>query len=289
MTSNPTSDAPTTTSAPKAHATKPIKLVALDLDGTIVDHDLNISAPTMSLLQHLINKTDVKVVIATGRMYPSALPYAQKIGITTPLISYQGAVIRTMDTEAKFIHHTPVPLDIARHVIDVLRHHKVSVNLYVNDVLYTNHDNQLATVYAQVAGITPIKTENLHDHLTAAPCKMMAIDSDDNRINEVYRILQQEFPDQLTFCRSRPNFCEVISKETSKWNAIDVLAKQYGLDPSEIMAIGDQENDISMLEGAGMGVAMGQAPDHVKAVANHITDTIDNDGARKAIEQFVNV
>ena len=55
------------------------------------------------------------------------------------------------------------------------------------------------------------------------------------------------------------------------------------------MAIGDQENDISMLEGAGMGVAMGQAPDHVKAVANHITDTIDNDGARKAIEQFVNV
>ncbi len=262
-----------------------IKLVALDLDGTIVNDDLKISEPTLKVLEHLIKNTDIRVVVATGRMHPSALPFAQQIGTPEPLISYQGAMIRSMDGESTYLHHTPIPMDIAEEVVQMLTDESFNMNLYVSDTMYTNHENPYATRYARISGITPVKSHNLLESLTAPPSKMMAID--DHRIDYILDKLRKRFEGRLDFCRSRTAFCEIINQETSKWNALQVLANQWGIQPDEVMAIGDQENDLSMIQGAGIGVAMGQAPDSVKSVANVVTDTIDRDGALKAIEKYV--
>ncbi|MBX2860246.1 MAG: HAD hydrolase family protein, partial [Vampirovibrio sp.] len=102
-----------------------------------------------------------------------------------------------------------------------------------------------------------------------------------------FSLLQQQFGPRVNYCRSRTNFCEVIDQASSKWNAIKVLADGWGIQTEEIMAVGDQENDVSMLQSAGIGVAMGNAPDHVKAVANYVTDSIHEQGAANAIEKFV--
>ncbi len=262
-----------------------IKLIALDLDGTLVNDDLKISDPTLKVLHHLIHNTDVRVVVATGRMHPSALPFAEEIGTPEPLISYQGAMIRTMDGQSTCLHHTPIPMDIAEEVVQMLIEEEFNMNLYVSDTMYTNHENPYATRYARISGITPVKSHDLLKSMTAPPSKMMAID--DHRIDYILEKLQTRFKNRLDFCRSRTAFCEIISYETSKWNAIKVLADQWGIQAHEVMAVGDQENDLSMIQGAGMGVAMGQAPDHVKAVANVVTDSIDDDGVLKAIEQYV--
>lgn len=262
-----------------------IKLIALDLDGTIVNEKLEISARTLRLLNHVIHHTQVRVVIATGRMHASALQFAHSIGIREPLISYQGAMIRSLGENGRLLYHQPIEVPLAQAVLKLLLAQDYSVNLYVNDILYTNHANHHATYYARVSGVTPVISDNLMAALTAPASKMMAID--DERLDGLMETLRNQFPGKLNFCRSRTNFCEIIHADTSKWNAIKSLADAWGIASSEVLAIGDQENDLSMITHAGIGVAMGNAPEHVRERANYVTRTIHEDGAAEAIEKFV--
>lgn len=262
-----------------------IKLVALDLDGTIVDERLKISPRVVSLLGHLITRTDVKVVIATGRMFLSALPFARQIGLVEPLIAYQGAMIREMDEGHAIRLHAPISMPLAREVLAMLLEDNYHVNLYLDDTLWTRPDNLHAPLYSRLAGVEPQFHPDLAACMTAAPTKMMVID--DDRLDILLQYLDRHFADRLAFCRSRTNFCEIIDVSVSKWNAIQTLAAGWGIRPEEIMAIGDQGNDLSMVTGAGVGVAMGNAPDYVKAHANYIAPPIDQDGAAEAIERFV--
>lgn len=262
-----------------------IKVVALDLDGTIVNDSLQISDRTQKLLKHLINNTEIKVVIATGRMFMSALPFAQMLGVKEPIISYQGAMIRNLDTDYSLRYHNPIKLATAEKLLTFLQEQKFDINLYVNDELWTSHDNEHATYYARKSGITPKKTGDLLSVMSAAPTKIMVID--DHRVDELMVELGSRFEGHLGFCRSRSNFCEMIDIDSSKWNAISHMLNVWGIKPEEVMAAGDQGNDISMLKGAGIGVAMGNAPEDVKAFANYVTKPIDEDGVAEAIEQFV--
>lgn len=262
-----------------------IKLVALDLDGTIVDDQLNISERTLELLGHLISDTEVRVVIATGRMFPSALPFAQKIGVVEPLISYQGAMIRDIDNGHALRYHNPIPRSLAQKLLEYLAEETYAVNMYLNDELWTCHSNEHAFRYARTAGVEPIFTNCLVSSLGGDPTKIMVID--DHRVDHLLGELNRLFVGQLSYCRSRSNFCEMINVSCSKWNAINTLIENWDIRPEEVMAIGDQGNDISMIRAAGVGVAMGNAPDDVKAEANYVTGAIDDDGAAEAIEKFV--
>lgn len=262
-----------------------IKLVALDLDGTIVNDHLKISPRVLTLLNHLITQTNVRVVIATGRMFLSALPFARQIGILEPLVTYQGAMIRELADGHAIRHHAPIPLPIAREVMEMLLAEKYQINLYMDDHMWTHPENQHAPFYTKAAGITPTLHEDLLGCMTVAPTKLMVID--DTRLDILLEYLEQNFNNRLTFCRSRSNFCEIIDVSASKWNALKSLADEWGILPQEILAIGDQSNDLSMIQHAGIGVAMGNAPDEVKQHANFVAPTIDHDGAAEAIEKFV--
>jgi Cof subfamily protein (haloacid dehalogenase superfamily) len=262
-----------------------IKLVALDLDGTIVNDKLEISPAVLKMLGHLITQTDVRVVIATGRMFLSALPFARQIGICEPLVTYQGAMIRDITDGHNIRFHTPIQLDLAHEVLTMLVEDKYHVNLYMDDSLWTHPDNHHAAFYMKTAGVTPNYTEDLMGCLKIAPTKLMVID--DERIDKLLAYLNQNFMGRLSFCRSRTNFCEIIDVSASKWNALKSLADEWGIQPDEIMAIGDQGNDISMIQHAGIGIAMGNAPDEVKELANYVAPPIDSDGAAEAIERFV--
>lgn len=271
-----------------------IKLVALDLDGTIVNNKLEISPRTVQTIQYLLKETDVRVVIATGRMYRSTLQFAETLGIQDPIISYQGALIRDYLGTRKVRHHATIPLPIAQKSLQFLLDEKYHVNVYVTgkneadepeDHLYTNGTDQYASYYAGISGVTPIIRENLMETLTAPPTKFLIID--DHRIDHLLKSLQERFQQEINICKSRYNFCEMIDLSASKWNALHTLGQQWGIQTEEIMAIGDHGNDYSMISQAGMGVAMGQAPDDIKSVARYVTGTIEEDGAATAIERFV--
>lgn len=263
----------------------PIKLVALDLDGTIVNEDLKISERTQKLLQHVITQTDTKVVIATGRMFLSALPFARQLTVKEPLVAYQGAMIRHLSDGHQMHYHNPIPMPLAQTLMQFLLEREFHINLYMEDELWTSHTNSFATYYATTAGVTPIFTENLMDAMTQPPTKLMVID--DFRVDGLLDELNTHFHGRLTYCRSRSNFCEMIDASCSKWKALEYLIGDWDIKPEEVMAIGDQGNDVSMLQGAGIGVAMGNAPDEVKALANYVTLSVDEDGAAEAIEKFV--
>jgi Cof subfamily protein (haloacid dehalogenase superfamily) len=262
-----------------------IKLVALDLDGTIVNEHLQIAPRVRKLLNHLVTQTDVRVVIATGRMFLSALPFARHIGVVEPLVTYQGAMIRNLDDGHTMRFHAPIPLTLAHEVMSMLVEDRYDINLYMNDELWTSPRNRFANSYAKTSGIEPLLHENLLECMTHAPTKLMVID--DDRIDTLLGYLNERFLGRLSFCRSRSNFCEIIDISASKWNALKSLADEWGIAPEEILAIGDQGNDLSMIRHAGIGVAMGNAPDEVKQFANYVTKTVEEDGAAEAIERFV--
>ncbi len=262
-----------------------IKLVALDLDGTIVNDQLKISPKVLQVLNHLITRTDVRVVIATGRMFMSALPFAREIGIVEPLVTYQGAMVRDITEGHALRFHAPIAMPLAKEVMAPLIEDKYFINLYINDQLWTHPDNHHASFYRRAAGVEPFFHEDLISCLTEAPTKLMVID--DHRLDQLLEYLEGNFFGRLSYCRSRTNFCEIIDVSASKWNALSSLAQEWGIQPEEILAIGDQGNDLSMIEHAGVGVAMGNAPEYVQAKANYVTTTIQQDGAAEAIEKFV--
>lgn len=262
-----------------------IKLVALDLDGTLVNDQLKISPKVLKVLNHLITQTDVRVVIATGRMFLSALPFAREIGIVEPVVTYQGAMVRDITDGHALRFHAPIAMPLAREVLKPLIEDKYHINLYMNDQLWTHPSNHHANFYRRASGVEPIFNDDLMSCLTEAPTKIMVID--DERLDTLLAYLDTHFAGRLSYCRSRSNFCEIIDVSASKWNAVKALADEWGIKPDEILACGDQGNDLSMIEHAGIGVAMGNAPDYVKEKANYITTTIHEDGAAEAIEKFV--
>jgi Cof subfamily protein (haloacid dehalogenase superfamily) len=262
-----------------------IKLVALDLDGTIVNDQLKISDRVLKLLNHLITQTEVRVVIATGRMFLSALPFVRQIGIVEPVVTYQGAMVREITEGYAQRFHAPIPMALAQEVMQTLLAENYHINLYMHDQLWTHPSNVHAPYYSQKAGVEPVFHDDLMACMTVDPTKIMVID--DHRLDTLLHHLGENFHGRLSFCRSRTNFCEIIDVGASKWNALHSLAEEWGILPEEIMAIGDQGNDLSMIQQAGIGVAMGNAPDVVKQHANYVTTPIGEDGAAEAIERFV--
>lgn len=260
-------------------------MVALDLDGTIVNDQLKISPRVLSVLKHLVKDTQVRVVIATGRMFPSALPFAREIGIREPLVTYQGAMIRNLDDGHSLRFHAPIQLGLAREVMETLVSEKYHVNLYMDDRIWTRPNSRHNDFYTKTSGVEPVFHDDLLGCLQTEPTKMMIID--DHRVDLLLDYLTRNYTGRLSFCRSRSNFCEIIDVSASKWNALKSLADEWGIQPEEVMAIGDQGNDLSMISHAGIGVAMGNAPDDVKQFANYVAPPIDQDGAAEAIERFV--
>jgi Cof subfamily protein (haloacid dehalogenase superfamily) len=262
-----------------------LKMIALDLDGTVVNEKLEVSPGVLQTLKRVMSETEVKVVIATGRMFRSALPFARQIGITEPLITYQGAMLRGVEEPYPIHYHAPIPLDTAQDVLKMLLAQQYDVNVYLDDQMWTRPDNKFANLYQKTAGIQPNFSDDLLKLMNQPPTKLMVID--DQRVDQLLEQLAGEYSTRLSYCRSRSNFCEIIDITASKWNALKALADEYGILPEEIMAIGDQGNDLSMIRGAGVGVAMGDAPDYIKEQAQFVAPGVADDGVVAAIEEFV--
>lgn len=269
---------------------KPIKLVAIDLDGTVVSHTLGISDAVIAGLKRAQSEFGCKVVIATGRMFPSTIPFAQKLGTQQPVVSYQGAMIRdisTMHAEIDaypVLYHQGLPLDLAGQILDVIQRKGYHANVYVKDVLYTNELNEKAWYYKNITGVTPIEAKDFASILTDTPSKIMLIEEQCERIMQD---LKAQFGEAINVCVSRKDFCEIVDARVSKWEAITQLLALWGLSPDDVLAIGDQENDLSMIQGAGLGVAMGNAPLHVQAHADYVTRDVESDGVLHALQKFV--
>ncbi|MBD2036054.1 HAD family phosphatase [Phormidium sp. FACHB-592] len=268
-----------------------IKLLVLDIDGTIAGVENEIRQPVIQAIRAAQAK-GIKVAIATGRMYCAALRFYEAVGSTLPLMAYQGAWIQEPATQTIHRHWT-VPKSLVLQLLDYFEQPELrsllSVHFYINDQLYVRELTSETKEYAKRSGVQPIPVGDLRTALTAEPTKVLALSDDTALITTLLGSLQSRYtPAELYLTKSVATFFEATNPLVSKGTAVRYLAEEYlGLKAENVMAIGDNFNDVEMIEYAGIGVAMGNAPDAVKALANWVAPDVEKDGSAAAIEEFL--
>lgn len=260
------------------------RLLATDLDDTLLNDRIEISTANRAALQKAMD-LGVLVTIATGRMFRSALPVAGELGIRTPIITYQGALIKDPLTK-ETLWERPVPLQLARRVLEEGRRADLHINVYVEDSLFVDRITPEGTGYAKLAGVDLNPVGNLSEFLREDPIKILFI-AEPGLLDKLNRELQDKFGPALYITKSKPNYLEFMHPEATKKHGLQALAQRYGIQREEIIAFGDSYNDIDMLEYAGLGVAMGNAPEEIKEKADYVTTDNNEDGVAAAVRKFV--
>jgi len=265
---------------------KEIKLIALDIDGTIMDKNFNISGKVKSTIKKVIDK-GIYVLLATGRMYSATVPVAKHLELITPLVVYQGSLVQEFYRSEEILMHHTVPYDISLEIIKDLRAYGVQINVYLDDKLYVEKEAPILDEYASRRNIPLYKVDNFDNAGKFMPTKILGMDYNTDLIHKMKNELKIKYGDKINISKSTPNFCEFVNNKCSKASSILFLAEKWGIDKSQIMAIGDQENDKEMLEIAEIGVAMCNGDKELQKMADYITDSVDNNGAALAIEKFI--
>jgi len=259
-----------------------IKFVATDIDGTILVPEGQFTKSVKECIKTL-NTNGIKVVLVTGRMHQAAQQIADELGLDTPIVSYQGGLIRENN---KTLYEQCLTKSQTIKIINWARTENIHINLYNNDVLYTELDNYEIQRYSKRQNVNYIvkSFDNVEKNKVN---KILAIDYDNSdRINFYEKELPNIFP-ELYIVKSTTNFLEFSNPKASKFHAVKYLQNYWNFNDDEILTIGDQNNDIELLKAGGIKIAMGNATKELKSVADYITDTVQNDGFVKAMEKFV--
>jgi Cof subfamily protein (haloacid dehalogenase superfamily) len=274
-----------------SHYPHPIRLLVLDVDGTIAGASNTIREPVIRAIRAAQVK-GIQVAIATGRTYHSALRFYQAVESTLPLMVYQGALVKHPATGA-VLRHVTVPKQRALELLDFFEQPELlpllSIHFYMNDQLYVREITSQTRNYVSRSSIQPIAVGDLRLTLTTEPTKVLALSDDPALIDQLFHRLRQLYtPTELYLTKSTDTFVEATNSLVNKGAAVRYLAEEYlGIRPENVMAIGDNLNDLEMLQYAGIGVAMGDAPEIVKLEADWIAPGVEQDGAAVAIEKFL--
>jgi Cof subfamily protein (haloacid dehalogenase superfamily) len=272
------------------------KMVCIDMDGTLLGKGKKVSEESKKAIKEIHDK-GVEVVVTTGRIYNNAEYYSNLLGVESPVIAANGAIVREKYTN-KVIYENPIQTKECIKLVDMLYKMKMYFHFYTLDSIYcSNNLTQLATKlymtkqvgddslkinYYVINNIEKWKSFFRENNGKITKC--IAFSLNPEKISKLKNSLN-EFDDIVYFGAGRRSV-EINNKGVSKGNAVKVLADYYGFKREEIICIGDNENDLSMIEYAGVGIAMGNAIEPVKKIAEYITDTNLENGVAKAINKF---
>ncbi|MBO6088124.1 HAD family phosphatase [bacterium] len=263
-----------------------IKMVATDIDGTILNWEYGGFTQGVIDCVKKLTASNVKVVLVTGRMHKSATFLADELGLDTPIVSYQGGMIKENKENGECYYRKNLDNEKAKEIIKWARENNIHINLYINDVLYVENDNEIIKKYTGARYIE-YKVCNFDDLTIDNINKILAIDyNNPEKVTNWVEFLSKKYPD-LYIVKSTPYFCEISHKDARKSCAVEYLRKKWNLKKEEVLTIGDQNNDIELLKAGGIKVAMGNGTPELKECADFITDTVQNDGFVKAVEKFI--
>ena len=243
--------------------------IVLDVDGTLIDHELHLHPRARDAV--LAAGAVLPVVIATGRMYRSVLPWAQELGITQPLVCYQGAVVREVAAErgdGAVIFEEGLGAAAALEVVETARAHGWHVQAYQDDQLLCDQDRPEAHLYARIAQVPIHFVDDLAAIVRAGSTKVVCVIQDPDGVEECVGVLTAELGERARVTRSIGEFVEVVSPRVNKAHAVDIVLARLGLHLADAVAVGDAPNDAEMLAGAGLGVAVEGARREVLAAAD---------------------
>ncbi|AVR45765.1 Cof-type HAD-IIB family hydrolase [Christiangramia fulva] len=261
------------------------KIIFSDIDGTLLNADREVSEFTIQTVKQL---NDVPFILISSRM-PAAMRHLQnKMGIGgLPLISYNGGLILV---NGKVVSSTEIPLEILQNLHD-FNQNDLHLSLFHHDEWYaprvdfwTRREISNTKVQPEIKSNSEViekwKNESKGAH------KIMVM-GEEEKINTIWNFLEDKFPEELHLYRSKPTYIEIAPKSISKLTAVEHLLKNhYQIPMSQCLAFGDNYNDIDMLRGVGMGIAVGNAKPEVLEVAHMVTHSGKEDGVAKSIVEL---
>jgi len=273
------------------------KLICIDMDGTLLNTQKEVSHRNRKALINASEK-GVKVVISSGRAYNFAVPFVDYTEQEIPIITANGALVKEKNS-GKVLYKKILGAVNASKVYQIFNKYDIPVSYFSDDRLLSEESHRMVQQYNLINKLLPEELRfklMLHNSLEEWEesflkynddiLKCLVIHEDKDTLYRARREIETTI-DEIEVTSSGENVVEVNSKGVSKGRAVELLAGIYNIKKEEIICIGDGENDISMLEVAGMPIAMENAPDIVKEKARFITDSNDKDGVAKAIERFV--
>jgi hypothetical protein len=261
------------------------RLVGFDVDGTLVDRDLGISDRVREGIARM-QAAGVRGCIVTGRMYRSALPFARTLGFDAPVICYQGASIVDPVDGAR-LREVQLSPGAVSDLIARAKRDRMHLQLYKNDRYYCESDNRFAELYAKVSNVPPIVVPSLVEEFAGQGATKGVVIADPAEAAAYAATLEAAFRGRAYITRSYPEFVEVLDPHVDKGAALRFVAERLNVPIEETAAIGDAWNDAPLLRAAGFGIAMGSAPDELRACADAVVGDVGEDGVVQAIDEYI--
>jgi Cof subfamily protein (haloacid dehalogenase superfamily) len=261
-----------------------IRAVAMDLDHTILGDSLEFRPPLVEAVR-AVHEAGVEPIVATGRMFASARPYALELGVRAPVICYQGALIAD-PTTGQWLRHEPLEVPLARQVIRFVAAAGFHMNVYVDDRLYVEALNEEAVRYATHARLQAHPVGDLERWLEQPTTKIVVV-GDPGALDDLEAAMRAEFDGRLFIAKSLPYFLEVARPGVSKGAALQFVCDHLGIDPADTVAFGDGANDVELLRDAGLGVAVEGADPALAAVAGWTVPGVEQDGVAAFLAAIV--
>lgn len=260
-------------------------LIVVDLDGTLLTDDKTISSLTKETLIKA-KQAGHQVMIATGRPYRASQLYYQELSLTTPIVNFNGALIHHPKNPMWQTIHTPVDLRVVHDVVESV--HKYEYDNLIAEVLddvYLHRDDEGMLQMFRM-GSPNILTGDLKNILLHDPTSLL-IQADDVNTPIIRQHLHDVHAELIEHRRWGAPFpiIEIVRKGLSKAVGIDHIAKEMGIPRERIIAFGDEDNDLEMIDYAGIGVAMSNGIDDLKNIANEITLSNNEDGIAKFLQE----
>lgn len=263
------------------------KLIALDMDDTLMTSDNVMSERTKEALINA-QARGVKIVLASGRPVNGMIPTAKELGLhqhQSYILSYNGE--RTIDMESEtVIQETPLSKAQFDQIYDYCREKGFFILTYIDETIVYEGEHEYMNIEHELTGLPMKKVDDLKSYVQVNVPKAMAVDYE-TAIAQANQELGGSYGEEIHATTSKPFFLEFMSAGVSKGRALHQLAQSLNIERTEIMAFGDSNNDIDMLEYAGLGVAMGNGNERIKAAADIVTKGHDEDGIAHIIEQYI--
>jgi len=265
------------------------KLLVLDIDGTLINNQKEITPYTKSILLK-IQQIGIKIVLASGRPTYGVIPIAKELELDKNggyILSYNGSQIIDMATNELLFEKRVDPVMIP-YLERKAQKNNFAIFTYHQDTILTNQpDNQWIQQEATLNGMQIKETPHFAESIDFSPCKCMLVSDDEEALAGLENHWKRRLAGSLDVFRSEPYFLEVVPMQIDKANTLSVLLEKLSIDPKNVIAIGDGVCDVSMIQLAGLGIAMGNAQESVKACADYVTDSNEKDGVAKVVENIL--
>lgn len=260
------------------------KLIVTDLDDTLLREDLTISDRSKRTIRKAV-ESGIAVALATGRMFPSAAPYARELNLKGPILCCQGAEIADIET-GRPIKVTAIPRKLAVEALRFAENAGLYAQYYSIDEYYFEKECEQSDYYRRTAGVQgKALGRRPSEALNIDPIKILVI-AEPRQIRQAHAEATKHFGGNLAIAISKSRYLEITHPRANKGGAVEELAEMLHARREEVMAVGDALNDLPMLKYAGLGVAVANGDEEVKAQADAVTSSNEEDGVAAAIEKY---